>query len=82
MGNSNYAQGAQQHMNGNGEQAAVADDRDTLTKCKDNLPDYMIEFHSSRNVQCVAEANCDVKGRARLFEAPRLLTAAVHAILV
>ncbi|MCJ1456930.1 hypothetical protein MMC28_007296 [Mycoblastus sanguinarius] len=37
MGNSNYAQGAQQHMNGNGEQAAVADDRDTLTKWLDRI---------------------------------------------
>lgn len=56
-GNSNYAQGPQQ-MNGNGNyaqgpqqtggqgqgaQGAVADDRDTLTKCNDNPPDYKKE---------------------------------------
>lgn len=38
-GNNNYAQGAQQ-MEGNGAQGAVADDRDTITKCNDNPPDY------------------------------------------
>lgn len=49
-GNGSYAQGAQQ-MNGNsgnyaqgdqqmGGPGAVADDRDTLTKCNDNPPDY------------------------------------------
>lgn len=40
-GNTNYAQGAQQ-MEGKGAQGAVADDRDTLTKCNDNPPDYMM----------------------------------------
>lgn len=53
MGNTNYAQGAQQmngnnynyaqgaqQMDGQGTQGAVADDRDTLTKCNDNPPDY------------------------------------------
>ena len=53
MGNSNYAQGAQQmngngnyaaqgaqQMQGHGAQEAVADDRDAITKCNDNLPDY------------------------------------------
>lgn len=53
MGNTNYAQGAQQmngnnynyaqdaqQMDGHGTQGAVADDRDTLTKCNDNPPDY------------------------------------------
>ena len=39
-GNGNYAQGAQQSQ-GHGTQGAVADDRDTLTKCNDNPPDYM-----------------------------------------
>ena len=49
-GNGNYVQGAQQ-MNGNdnyaqqigGRQGAVADDRDTLTKCNDNFSDYKKE---------------------------------------
>ena len=41
-GNGNYAQGAQQ-SEGHGAQAAVADDRDTLTKCNDNPPDYKKE---------------------------------------
>ena len=52
MGNTNYAQGAQQmnggnnyaqgaqQMEGHGAQGAVADDRDFLTKCNDNPPDY------------------------------------------
>lgn len=54
MGNSNYAQGAQQmngnnngnyaqgaqQMEGHGAQGAVADDRDTITKCNDNPSDY------------------------------------------
>ena len=42
MGNSNYAQGAQQTggQGQGGAQGAVADDRDTLTKCNDNPPDY------------------------------------------
>lgn len=52
MGNTNYAQGAQQmdgkanyaqgaqQMEGKGAQGAVADDRDTITKCNDNPPDY------------------------------------------
>lgn len=39
MVNNNYAQGAQQ-MEGHGAQGAVADDRDTITKCNDNPPDY------------------------------------------
>ena len=39
MGNTNYAQGAQQ-MEGKGAQGAVADNRDTITKCNDNPPDY------------------------------------------
>ena len=38
-GNNNYAHGAQQ-MEGQGAQGDVADDRDTLTKCNDNPPDY------------------------------------------
>lgn len=41
--NNNYAQGGQQ-MEGNGAQGAVADDRDTITKCNDNPPDYNILF--------------------------------------
>jgi len=42
MGNSNYAQGAgQQQMNGGVGQAAEPDNRDTLTKCNDNPPDYV-----------------------------------------
>ena len=46
MGNSAQAQGSAQPMtNGNaatgGEKAAVADDRDGLTKCNDNLIDHM-----------------------------------------
>ncbi len=52
MGNSNYTQGAQQmndHNNSNyaqgaqqaeGAQGATADNRDTMTKCNDNPPDY------------------------------------------
>lgn len=48
MGNSNYAQGArQQPMNGGVGQAAEADNRDTITKCNDNLPDYIREFDTS-----------------------------------
>ncbi len=39
MGNTNHAQGAQQ-MQDHGAQGAVADDRDTITKCNDNPPDY------------------------------------------
>ena len=39
MVNNNYAQGAQQ-LEGHGAQGAVADDRDTITKCNDNPPDY------------------------------------------
>ena len=38
-GNNSYAQGAQQ-MQGNGAQGVVADDRDSMTKCNDNPPDY------------------------------------------
>ena len=42
MGNSNYAQGAgQQQMNGGVGQAAGPDNRDTITKCNDNPPDYV-----------------------------------------
>lgn len=51
-GNSNYAQGAdQQHMNGGAGKAAVADDRDTVTKCNDNPPDYSRELRPSLHVQ-------------------------------
>lgn len=52
MGNTNHAQGASsQPMNGNanavngGQAAAKADDRDTITKCNDNPPDYMTVVH-------------------------------------
>jgi len=49
MGNVNYAHGGpQQQMNGAGNQAAVADNRDTMTKCNDNPPDYIVEFCKSR----------------------------------
>lgn len=47
MGNNNYVQGAsQQQMNGNANAAGQVDNRDTLTKCNDNPPDYMNEFHT------------------------------------
>lgn len=42
MNSSNYGQGGGQNVNGAGGQAAVVDDRDMMTKCNDNLPDYMI----------------------------------------
>lgn len=48
MGSSNYAQGAgQQQMNGGMGQAAEPDNRDTITKCNDNLPDYIGELETS-----------------------------------
>lgn len=46
MDNTNYTQGEGQQMYGTGEPAAV-DNRDTITKCNDNPPDYMIEFPRS-----------------------------------
>ena len=46
MGFGNDPQGAlEPQMNGGGiQQAAQPDNRDTLTKCNDNPPDYMIEI--------------------------------------
>ncbi len=44
MSNNNYIQGGGQQMNSTGEQAAVADDRDTMTKCNDNPPDSILEL--------------------------------------
>ena len=93
MGSSNYAQGAQQmngnnnnnyeqgaqQMEGHGAQGAVADDRDTITKCNDNPPDY--KKRNSKTVplmnKCFITLSNDAPARAAL-----VLTAAVQLSLI
>ena len=62
MGDNPSAQGsAQPMMNGNetagGSRAAVADDRDGLTKCNDKLPDYLNDLLSPALCRLVEGTN-------------------------
>lgn len=79
-GNNNYEQGAQQ-MQGHGAQGegAVADDRDTITKCNDNPPDYKqmtLEIAMSMNESFTTLSNEPLAGSGLL------LTAAVQIALI
>ncbi|KAL9135274.1 MAG: hypothetical protein Q9175_003542 [Cornicularia normoerica] len=80
-GNGNYAQGAQQ-MEGHGAQGAqgaVADDRDTITKCNDNPPDYKKTI--SGIVSLINESFITLSNEL-LACAGLLLTAAVQTSLI